>query len=251
MNILLAVYFTAAGMIAGSFCNAAGMRLAVGGSVWMPPSSCPVCAHTIKKRDLVPCCSYLYLGGKCRFCKNRISAIYPLMEGAGGVLFFLAYVRFGLTAELAAALLLISYLFIITISDITAMLIPDRASLLFFLGAILLKFFWLEEPAWSESFIGALAGFFLLSAIILATRGGMGGGDLKIFTVLGFFFGPHLFAVTFIAAVFTASIVIFALYPFGIFKKGVPFPFAPAIAAGSLFTLFAGETCLKWYLSFL
>lgn len=251
MNVLLAVYFTAAGMVVSSFCNAAGMRMAVGESVWMPPSQCPVCVQPIKKRDLVPCCSYLYLGGKCRFCKTRISAIYPLMEGAGGVLFFLAYVRFGPTAEFAAALLLISYLFIITISDITAMIIPDRVSLLFFLGAVLLKLFWLEEPAWNESFIGALAGFFLLSAIILVTRGGMGGGDLKIFTVLGFFFGPHLLAVNFTAAVFTASIVIFLLYPFNAFKKGTPFPFAPAIAVGSLFTLFTGEACLKWYLAFL
>ncbi|GEK58061.1 hypothetical protein MHA01_09660 [Marinococcus halophilus] len=166
-------------------------------------------------------------------------------------MFFLAYARFGLTAEFAAALLLISYLFIITISDITAMLIPDRVSLLFLLGAVLLKFFWLEEPAWTESFIGAVAGFFLLSAIIMTTRGGMGGGDLKIFTALGFFFGPCLLAVNFAAAVFTASMVVFLLYPFGIFKIGKPFPFAPAIAAGGIFTLFAGEICLKWYLSFL
>src|SRR5437879_13313191 len=75
------------GLIIGSFLNVCILRIPVAESVVLPPSHCPSCGTPIKPYDNIPVVSWLLLAGRCRKCKARISAMYPMVELATGLLF--------------------------------------------------------------------------------------------------------------------------------------------------------------------
>ena len=131
MEIVYTVFFTIIGLVFGSFFNVVGLRVPKGESIVTPPSHCDKCNRRLMAIDLVPVFSYLFLGGKCRTCGAKIGFFYPLMELLTGILFAFAYIQFGLTLELAVALLFSSLLVIITVSDIAYMLIPNKVLLPF------------------------------------------------------------------------------------------------------------------------
>src|SRR5690349_24973906 len=94
---VIAVAVFLAGLIEGSFLNVCIVRIPAGESIIRPGSKCPKCRKPVRKYDNVPVLGWLWLGGKCRDCKTRISALYPIVELLTGVLFLGCYVLFGLT----------------------------------------------------------------------------------------------------------------------------------------------------------
>ena len=129
------------------------------------------------------------------------------------------------------------------------MLIPDKI-LLFF--AMLFFIVRVIDPLypWWDSIIGAAAGFFLLLAVAVVSKGGMGGGDIKLFGLLGFFFGTKLVLLTFfLSCLFGAVVGLFLLF-FGIVKRGKPMPFGPFIAIGAFTAYFHGTDIIGWYMQF-
>lgn len=109
------------GLVLGSFFNVVGLRVPKKRSIVQPPSHCTNCKRQLTALDLVPVLSYIFLGGKCRSCGQKISWIYPLMEWITGVLFAFAYWQLGFHVEFVVALLLMSLLVIIVVSDIAYM----------------------------------------------------------------------------------------------------------------------------------
>ena len=85
------------GASAGSLINVLVYRLPLGLSVVTPPSRCPSCQTQLTWRENIPVLGWLMLGGRCRFCKSRISPEYPLVEAFVGVLFAGLYVLYYLT----------------------------------------------------------------------------------------------------------------------------------------------------------
>ncbi|WP_432797024.1 prepilin peptidase [Poriferisphaera sp. WC338] len=81
------VFMTVFGAIVGSFLNVVAYRLPEGKSVVSPPSSCPKCGHRLAWHDNVPVLGWIWLGGKCRYCKTKISVQYPLIEAFCAFLF--------------------------------------------------------------------------------------------------------------------------------------------------------------------
>ncbi|WP_232787213.1 prepilin peptidase [Planococcus sp. MB-3u-03] len=155
--------------------------------------------------DLVPVFSYLFLRGKCRKCGSSIHWVYPLMEAITAVLFTAVFLKFGFTPELIVGLLFVSMLVIITVSDIAYMLIPDKVLLPF--AAVLLVLRFVIPP---RSVVGFTARrsrrFSVLLLIATISKGGMGGGDIKLFFVIGLVLGTAgtlltLFLASFIGAV--------------------------------------------------
>ena len=131
MEIIYMTLFFIYGIVFGSFFNVVGLRVPKKESIVSPPSHCTACHRKLGILDLIPVFSYLFLHGKCRGCDAKISPIYPFMEFVTGVLFMLAYVMLGFSWELTVALIFISLLVIITVSDIAYMLIPDKVLLPF------------------------------------------------------------------------------------------------------------------------
>ena len=76
----MSIIFFLFGLIIGSFLNVCIFRIPVGDSIAFPPSHCGTCKKQLKPIDLVPVFSYLFLGGKCRYCKSKISIRYPLQN---------------------------------------------------------------------------------------------------------------------------------------------------------------------------
>lgn len=88
------LYVMAFGACVGSFLNVVVYRLPLGKSIVSPPSACPKCNHALAWYDNIPVLGWLWLKGKCRYCKNPISVQYPLIEALTGLLFgglFIAY----------------------------------------------------------------------------------------------------------------------------------------------------------------
>ncbi|MEK5207714.1 prepilin peptidase [Psychrobacillus sp. FSL H8-0510] len=248
MTIIYIFLFFIYGLVFGSFFNVVGLRVPKGESIVRPPSHCTVCDRNLTVKDLVPVFSYVFLKGKCRGCGTKIHWVYPVMELATGLLFAFAYYQLGFTLELVVALLFISLLVIITVSDIAYMLIPDKILLFFLIPLIVLRVFEPLSPWW-DSIVGAVVGFGVLLLIAIVSKGGMGGGDIKLFFVIGLVLGwvPTLLTL-FLASIIGTVIGVISLRRTKQGRK-TPIPFGPSIAIAAIIAYFYGESLVDWYVN--
>lgn len=248
MELLLHVYLFVLGAILGSFYNVVGLRLPAGESIAHPGSHCPNCQKKLAWSELIPFFSYLMQKGKCRKCHTRISPIYPFFEGLTAVLFTISPLLVGWSKELPIALALISLLIIITVSDLKAMIIPNKVLIVFLVIFIGLR---IIEPLtpWWDSLLGAGVGFTILLLLALVSKGGMGGGDIKLFGVIGIVLGLTGALMT----LFIASLAGALVGGIRLLKKTAtrktPIPFGPFIAVGAIISYFYGYTIFIWYLN--
>lgn len=248
MEFVLLLLFFIYGLVFGSFFNVVGLRIPKGESIVRPPSHCTVCDRNLTVKDLVPVFSFIFLKGKCRGCGTKIHWVYPVMELVTGLLFAFAYYQLGFSLELVVALLFISLLVIITVSDIAYMLIPDKILLFFLIPLIVLRVFEPLSPWW-DSVIGAVVGFGVLFLIAVVSKGGMGGGDIKLFFVIGLVLGwvPTLLTL-FLASIIGTVIGIISLRRTKQGRK-TPIPFGPSIAIAAIIAYFYGELLVDWYVN--
>lgn len=248
MEIMYTVFAGLFGLVFGSFYNVVGLRIPKKESIVTPPSHCVSCNRRLSAIDLVPVLSYVFLRGKCRTCGAKVSPIYAITELATGVLFAVAMWRLGITWELAVALLFISLLVIINVSDIAYMLIPNKI-LLFFLPLLIVGRVLSPLTPWWDSIVGAVVGFSLLLLIAVVSKGGMGGGDIKLFLLIGLVLGTFNTLLT----LFLASVIgmIAGIIVLKIKRKGrkTPVPFGPSIALAAIIVYFYGNEIIEAYLN--
>lgn len=248
MELFYIALFFIYGIVFGSFFNVVGLRVPKKESIVSPPSHCTTCDRNLGVLDLIPVFSYLFLKGKCRGCGSKISVIYPFMEFATGGLFALSYVMLGFSLELIIAILFMSLLVIITVSDIAYMLIPDKVLLPFAVAFLGLRLFIPLTPWW-DSLLGAVIGFGVLYLIAVVSKGGMGGGDIKLFFVLGLVLGTVNTLLTLFLAAFIGSIMgIIILRKSGKGRK-TPIPFGPSISLAAVISYFWGADFVEWYMT--
>ena len=233
------------GLILGSFFNVVGLSVPIKQSFTTRRSACPSCGKTLSALELIPVLSYLIQGGKCRGCKARISPLYPIIESLTGILFVLAPLILGWQAELIVAWTLISLLIIITVSDLKYMLIPDKI-LVVFAGIFLVERIFIPLTPWWDSLLGAVIGFSLLLLIAIVSKGGMGGGDIKLFAVLGLVVGTKTVLLSFFLATFYGAIFGLIGMLFNMVKKRKPIPFGPFIAIGTLTAYYFYEDIIQY-----
>lgn len=234
------------GTVFGSFFNVVGLRVPKKESIVHPPSHCTNCNRQLTALDLIPIFSYLFLRGKCRGCGVRISPIYLLTELCTGFLFAFSYYKIGFQWELGVALFFISLLSIIVVSDIAYMIIPDKV-LLFFLPFLLLFRVLSPLTPWWDSLLGAVVSFSLLFLIAIVSKGGMGGGDIKLYFLIGLVLGT----VNSLLSLFFASVIgmIAGIIVLKVKGKGrkTPVPFGPSIAVACVIVYFYGDQFINWY----
>lgn len=235
------------GVVVGSFLNVVITRLPRNKSLVTPASHCPVCGSPIRWHDNIPILSFLWLRGRCRGCRARISWRYPAVEAVTAWLFWLAAWRIGWQVELILVWLFLSALVAITGIDLEHQLIPDRITLpgivLGFLANLLT-----HQVSWTDSLIGIFVGGATFFVIILVSGGGMGGGDMKLGAMIGAFLGWRLTVLTIFFAVFLGGAIATGLLLTGVRRRKDPVPFGPFLALGSVVNLFWGDTILLWYL---
>ncbi|MBX0358872.1 prepilin peptidase [Halobacillus sp. Nhm2S1] len=246
MDIFTDFYIFITGTILGSFFNVVGLRLPKNIPFTTSRSACPHCSTLLQARDLIPLFSYLISKGKCRHCKHSISMAYPLVELITGVLFLVAYINLGLSWDLLGALLLISLGVIVTVSDISYMLIPNKL-LLFFAGSFIIYRTIHPLQPWYDSIYGALAGFTIIFMIILLSKGGMGAGDMKLLGTLGILLGWKLTLLTLFLATLIGTVVSLTLLGFKVIGRKDPFPFGPSIILAAVICYLFGFDLLRLY----
>lgn len=238
------------GLIFGSFFNVVGLRVPENVSIVKPRSGCPTCGHTLTPLELIPVLSYVFQGGKCRNCHARISLLYPIVELSTGLLFVAAPYLLGWSYELIIAWTLISLLVIIFVSDITYMLIPNKI-LLFFAVVFLFLRLLIPLTPWWGGVAGALIGFAIPLLIAIVSKGGMGGGDIKLFGLIGLVLGVKGVLLAFIFSTFYGAIIGIIGMLLGLVQRKKPIPFGPFIVLGTLTAYFFGDAMLEWYIRFL
>jgi leader peptidase (prepilin peptidase) / N-methyltransferase len=235
------------GLCVGSFLNVVIARVPEGRSIVGPGSACPRCSTPIAWYDNVPLLSFALLRARCRKCGEPISWRYPVVELITGLLFVLALAERGLTIDLIPALLLVAGLVAITGIDLDHQLIPDVISIPGIAVGLAVSTL-TGRPGWLDSLVGVVIGGGIFLLIIVASRGGMGGGDMKLGAMLGAFLGWKLVLVAILIAILAGGV--FAIVVLLLRRKGRKdaVPFGPFLALGGVVSLFWGEGLLAWYL---
>jgi leader peptidase (prepilin peptidase) / N-methyltransferase len=236
------------GLVIGSFVNVVIARLPQRRSLWAPRSACPECGNQIAWHDNIPLISFVALRGRCRACAARIPWRYPLVEAATAALFALSWVIFaGDVRDFVVAAVFLAGLVAITVIDLRHQIIPDAITLPGIVAGVAASLI-TDRISWVESVEGVLLGGGLFVAIILLSRGGMGGGDLKLGAMLGAFLGWKALLVALFVAVTLGGVSAITLLASRRLARKDAIPFGPFLAVGGIVALFWGRAIVAWYL---
>jgi prepilin signal peptidase PulO-like enzyme (type II secretory pathway) len=225
-----------------------GLRIPNKQSIIAPPSHCPACRTRLTPRELVPVVSYLATRGRCRTCQAVISPLYPVMELTTGLAFALVYAVYGFSAETLMGLLFASLLVIITVSDLAYRLIPDRVIVPFLVLFLLLRLFIHPDFSYVNHLVGMAVGFGLFLLLAVLSRGGVGGGDIKLYAVVGLFLGTPLLLLSILLSTLSGTVYgVLLMLAKGVGRK-TEIPFGPFIALGAMISFLYGESIIDWYL---
>lgn len=237
------------GLVIGSFLNVVIARVPERRSLVRPGSACPGCGNPIAWYDNLPVVSFFALAGRCRACAAPISWRYPFVESLTAALFVLAWVVFASSlVEFFIAAVLLSALIAVTVIDLQYQIIPDAITVPGVVVGLLASLV-RERVSWLEALLGVLVGTMLFVAVIVLSRGGMGGGDLKLGAMLGAFLGwEALLVALFVAVLVGGAMAVMLLATRRLARKDA-IPFGPFLALGGTVALFWGNALVAWYLS--
>lgn len=253
MDIYFAIFFTVLGAVVGSFLNVCIYRIPDGSSIVLPSSHCPGCKHAIGFYDNIPILSYLILGGRCRHCKAKISIQYPIVELLTAMASLVLFLSFGVSWTYLFYFLFTIALIVITFIDLDHQIIPDVITLpgipFFAMAAI----FFLKLP-YLESLAGILIGGGVLYLVgfgyeLIKKREGMGGGDIKLFAMIGGFLGWKSLVFILLVSSFLGAIIGISVI---IYKKGdmkYAIPFGPFLSIAAISYLFWGDNFMRYLIS--
>jgi len=274
-DFLIYLFIFVFGTICGSFLNCVIYRLEIGESFLKGRSYCPHCKHVLTWQDLIPIFSFLILKGKCRYCHQKISWQYPLVELATGILFVSTLIYFfsktsilvnSAMTELTSIyyLVIACFLIIIFVYDLKHYIIPDKV----IYPAIAITFLYQLFKIWDLGFVpnfefrisnfqtlanpllsAFLASLFFLMIVLISQGKWMGVGDIKLAFLMGLILSfPNilvaLFLAFFIGAIIGIGLIIAR-------KKTLKseIPFGPFLVSGTFLALFLGQRILGWYLN--
>ncbi len=234
------------GALFGSFANVLIHRLPRRQSIVAPASRCPACGTPIRPWDNIPIASYLLLHGRCRACRAAISARYPIVEIAMGGLMAAVVWRFGFSPAALRYGVLAFALLVVFFTDLECQIIPNAVTYPGILAGIVLS-------AWSGLLVpsivasAAAGAVFLLLSIV--SRGGMGGGDVKLAAMIGAFLGTPAAIVALFLSVALGGAAGLLLLALRIRSRKDMIPFGPAMAVGAMIAVFGSNAIVHWYLA--
>lgn len=235
------------GLAIGSFLNVCIYRIPSKISISYPPSHCPKCEHKLNAFDLIPVLGFLINRGSCRYCKEKISIQYPVIELITAVIFLLLFDKFGLGIYFLKYAVLMSLLVIITLIDLKTQEIPDELIIFGLITGLLLNLYDIKLNM-LQGILGFLLGGGTFLIIAIVTRGAMGGGDIKLMAVLGLFLGWKMVILVALLSFLLGAIISLALIITRIKGRKDYIPFGPFIAMTALITIFYGSQILQLYM---
>ena len=234
------------GLIIGSFLNVVAYRLPRGESIVKPRSRCTTCGTEVRALDNIPLVSWLVLRGRCRHCEAQISARYPVVELATGVVFGLVALARGPHLELLIDLPFAAMLIAVADIDLEHRIVPNRILAPMAVWTVAATAV-IRPGKLPECLIAGAAAFTLLLLAALAYPGGMGMGDVKLAGVMGLCLGAPV-APALLVAFFTGSVMgVAIMLRHGAAARKRAVPFGPFLALGGLVALVAGQELIHLY----
>jgi leader peptidase (prepilin peptidase)/N-methyltransferase len=270
MELTLALIF---GLVIGSFLNVCILRLPQEVSISRPRSRCPQCKELIPWYDNVPILSYVVLGARCRYCKAKISARYPLVEGLNGVVSVLLYLKYGLGAEWFIYLGFSGALLVLAFIDLDHRILPDPITLNgIWIGLVASVYLAQPSPlvarllglagvetsnprmiALMASVLGIIVGGGLLWGVAeayLRFRGieGLGFGDVKMMAMVGAFLGAPLTLLTIMLGSLIGSVIGLAFIRLASKSREYELPFGTFLSLAGIVSVLYGQDMIRWYI---
>lgn len=248
MSIELIILHIILGLVMGSFISALSYRIPNDIPIKTDRSRCAHCNHTLSAKDLVPLFSWIFQKGKCRYCKAKISARYPIIELLTASAFYIVAIN-SASLQLSASLCSIAFfLVLLSIIDLETGLLPTKIIYSMLPFAITYKFLIAETTGVLYGAIGAIIAVssgLLLNAIYkkIKKRDGIGMGDIRFCIIVGILLSLNQWpAFLFISGVLgiATSILWKAL------KKGKTFPFGPSIMISLFICLLFKEKIINF-----
>lgn len=235
------------GLMLGSFLNVCIYRIPLGKSLIYPGSTCPKCGQKIQHYDNIPVLSYILLRGKCRTCKTPVSFTYPTVELLGGIATLAAYLAHGLSFHMLFTLIALYVMIAIFFIDLNHMVIPDSLVLILLVNALL--YIGIFKPiSYLEAGIGLIAASLPLYIAAVVSKGGLGGGDIKLMAVMGVFLGWKNILLALLIGCMLGALVSLALILLKKRKRKDLIPFGPFLCIGITTAMFFGTQIVEWYL---
>lgn len=236
------------GLVIGSFLNVCIYRIPKEESIAFPPSHCAKCQHNLSPIDLVPVVSYIFLKGRCKYCNEKISIRYPLIESFNAILYLIVYLKFGLTLIALKYCILVSILIVIGMIDYDTQFVFTSTTI--FGGIIAGIFIVIQAIVYKGGIVdlisGGIIGFIIIGLIVVVTKG-MGEGDIEIATVCGLFLGVKGILLGLFLGIVIGGIVGIIILSLKLKKAKEKIAFGPCIAIGSLISMLWGSEMLKFY----
>jgi len=185
------------------------------------------------------------LGGRCRYCREPISIQYPIVELATGLLFAAVVGVHGVSLVSFKYLVFVSLLIIVAGTDINTRLIPNAVTYPGMAVGLILSLF-IPGISFLQSIVGLLVCGGVVYLLALASRGGMGGGDIKLMGMMGAFLGWDAGLLALFVGALLGSVVGIARIALGKQKRRDPIPFGPFLAVGGLVSTFFGLSILSF-----
>lgn len=221
-------------------------------NLMVPASRCPHCGHKIKPWENIPVISYLFLRGKCSNCKAGISARYPVIELATGLLSVAVIFYVGINWSGLAALVFTWSLIALTMIDFDTYLLPDDITLpLLWLGLIVNSFNTFTDLP--SALWGAIAGYLALWSVykffkLVTGKEGMGYGDFKLLAALGAWMGWQMLPQVILLSSLVGAVIGISMIVIRGRDKNIPIPFGPYLAIAGWIAFIWGDTINQSYL---
>ena len=243
-TILLYIMIFLFGIVIGSFLNVCIYRIPKKEDIVKINSHCMTCNYKLKWYDLVPIFSYIFLGGRCRKCKTKLSIQYPLIEGLNGILYVLVMAVNGVTIESLLYCLMFSALVTLSVIDFRTYEIP------FGINLFILTLGLIRVALDYRNFLNYLIGFLCVSGFLyllfLLTRGrGIGGGDIKLMAVSGLMLGWKCNILALALGCIIGSII--HIIRMKVSKEDHVLALGPYLSLGIMIAALWGERLLAWY----
>ncbi|MCL2816470.1 MAG: prepilin peptidase [Oscillospiraceae bacterium] len=253
LETLIKIYALVFGLCFGSFANVVIYRIPRGESIVSPPSRCPQCGKRLTLLDMIPALSWLFLRGRCRHCKTRVSCRYPIVEIMCAALWLGNIFFTGIGWQILPLCVLAFVLLCIAWIDFDIQEIPDSlviagaaAGILWIISGIIFPDININAPVWHDALLGAVVGaapLFLIDRLtmIAVKKEGFGFGDVKLMAMAGLFLGWQLTLVSLLFAVVSGGILGAVLIASKKIDRGGYMPFGPFLAMGIIASLWFGE----------
>jgi len=247
-RLYIGILFFLFGITIGSFLNVLIYRIPKKEDFVKTRSHCMSCGYQLEWYDLVPLFSWIFLGGRCRKCRTKISVQYPLIELLNGVLYLTAFLLFDYSITTLLYCGLFSSLIALSVIDFRTYEIPVGFNVfILVLGAIRVIS---DYHSWPEYFIGLVSVSVPLLLIFYATKGrGIGGGDIKLMAAAGLLLGWKLIVLAFFLGCLLGSVIHIARMK--ISGESHVLAMGPYLSAGIIIACFAGEKIISAYIGYL